>query len=53
MSTGLITSQPYSGGTAGKTYRVVNSISTSNGLSLEYTTQVVIAETVKIAFGEG
>ena len=48
---GLVTTQPYSGGTAGKTYRVITSVQTSNGLAPEFTCQVVIAETVKIAFG--
>ena len=49
--TGLVTSQPYSGGTAGKTYRIENSVTTSNGLLLVFTCQVNIADTIKIAFG--
>ena len=48
---GLITYCPYSGGTAGSAYRVVNTVTTSDGLVLEFTVQVVIAETVRIAFG--
>lgn len=48
---GHVTAQPYSGGTAGRTYRVVNTVTTSDGLVLEYTVQVQIAETVQILFG--
>lgn len=49
---GLVTSVPYSGGTPNKTYRIENAVTTSNGLSLVFTVQVSIAETVKIAFGQ-
>lgn len=48
---GLITLQPYSGGTPGKSYRVHNRVITSDGLDLTFTVQVVIAETVMVAFG--
>lgn len=48
---GQVTYQPYSGGTAGVSYRIHNDITTSDGLVLRFTVQVVIADTVKIAFG--
>lgn len=50
---GLVTRQIYSGGTAGKTYRLHNRVQTSDGLDLTFTSQVVIAETVLIAVGTG
>ena len=52
---GLVTFCPYSGGTAGKSYRVTNTVTLSDGTlgPLEFTVQVVIAETVKIAFANG
>lgn len=45
--TGLITRQPYSGGTAGISYRIINTVTTSDGRTLEFTAQVTIADTVK------
>lgn len=48
---GLVVFQPFSGGTAGKSYLVENTVTMSDGLVLVYPYQVVIAETVKIQFG--
>ena len=48
--TGLITRQVYSAGTAGKSYRLVNTVETSDGRTLEYTTQVAIAETLQVIY---
>lgn len=47
----LLTRQPVSGGTEGASYRLHNTVTTSDGLVLTYTSQLPIAPTVKIAFG--
>lgn len=47
---GLITYQPYSGGTPGATYTIYNDVTTSDGLVLRFTFLVTVMETVRIAF---
>lgn len=43
----LVTRQPYSGGTDGASYRLINTVTTNDGRTFEFTVQVSIAETVK------
>ena len=51
LVTGLVTSTNYAGGTPGKAYLLHNDVDLSDGLQLTFSSQVVVAPTVVIAFG--
>ena len=52
FNVGMVAYQPYSGGTVGQSYRITLTASTDDGQGpLEFTAQVSIVETMKVAYG--